>query len=556
MTLRSKLSLLLGGLVVLSVIFTTALQSRFFTLDQESYVIEMQSMIAMFAARQLQERMTLLHSQVGALVDAGKDIPKIASAIPLCLGATVSRPEPIVNGRVWALEGQAHTAEGGSITWVGRYPKETVRLTFPSEWFGGILEASHGVTSYLLANDGTVLLEAPVRQESISGNSLFPNRKVLSEAFGLPAGVAETRRYLSLDGKRELGTFLPLSSNPPLMIAVATPWTSVEAVIDRTLRQSFWIAVFFLLIAGAIGTLYARSFVAPLQNLVEQTKQLARGDFAAAGESVSRRTDEFGLLARSFETTSRELMKARDTLRHGERLAAFGKFSSSIAHEIKNPLSSILGNTQVARRALGSPEEMNAAELKTAQEALEFVEEETRRANRIINRLLRFARQEQPPSTVIDLSERLQRSIAIIGPTAAERGIALESRLAPGPVSCLADGDQIHEVLLNLFENASYAVKDGAEKRVTVTLENDGRAAVLRIADSGGGIAPEASEHLFEPFFTTKAIGEGTGLGLAVCHGIITNHGGTITVTSEPGKGAEFVIRLPLRDSVEQREAA
>jgi signal transduction histidine kinase len=118
--------------------------------------------------------------------------------------------------------------------------------------------------------------------------------------------------------------------------------------------------------------------------------------------------------------------------------------------------------------------------------------------------------------------------------------------LIDGPVYCLADPDQIHEVVANLVGNAAHAVRETVGKTVTVGLDIVDSSAVIRVEDNGSGIPKDIQEHIFEPFFTTKKIGEGTGLGLAVCHGIVTTHGGKIELRSEPGKGTKFSVVIPL----------
>jgi signal transduction histidine kinase len=179
-------------------------------------------------------------------------------------------------------------------------------------------------------------------------------------------------------------------------------------------------------------------------------------------------------------------------------------------------------------------------------ESLAYAEDETRRANRILDGLMKFTRADPSPTEVIDLTEQVRRSSATLRAMVEKQGITLRTALPDTLQLALADGDQLHEVLLNLLRNAIHAVVACPRKEILVSLTEENGENVIIVEDSGTGMPPEVMRRIFEPFFTTKPIGQGTGLGLAVCHGIILNHRGRIEVTSEPGQGTRFAIRLPL----------
>jgi signal transduction histidine kinase len=147
----------------------------------------------------------------------------------------------------------------------------------------------------------------------------------------------------------------------------------------------------------------------------------------------------------------------------------------------------------------------------------------------------------------VDLAGELETALSFLEQQFRKRGIAVDRRFEPVPV-IRGDRDRLQQLFLNLFVNAEDAMPDGGELRVTVRIGEPGKVEI-RIADTGVGIPEESLESIFEPFFTTKDRGKGTGLGLLVSKGIVVDHGGAISVSSEAGKGTEFRILLPAADA-------
>jgi signal transduction histidine kinase len=246
-----------------------------------------------------------------------------------------------------------------------------------------------------------------------------------------------------------------------------------------------------------------------------------------------------------------EYKRLEAELRQAERLSSLGQLSAGMAHEIRNPLAGIAMTAQVLRSRLG--------ERPDAEPYLERIQAEIQRLERIVRSLLEFSRPARPQLAALDLAASARRVLEDLGGQAAMAGIEFAPLAIPGPFTALADGDQIHQVLLNLVQNAIQACRSG--DRVGIEL---GRAAVvggddrlqLRVWDSGPGVPEAARSRLFEPFFTTKA--EGTGLGLAVCRQILEEHGGRLHYRPRPGGGAEFCLELspaPLTPRSEERSA-
>lgn len=239
-------------------------------------------------------------------------------------------------------------------------------------------------------------------------------------------------------------------------------------------------------------------------------------------------------LAREIDLKTRELIDSQERLIHSERFAAVGEAAAYVSHEIKNPLMVIGGLAhQVERRLAGDPE---------TQEKLHIVQGEVRRLETFLGELRDFTRPAPPVKQRIDLNQVIREVTALMNEAVREKGITLEEKLDGRLPTLEADTNQLKQVLVNLIKNALEATEEDGRILVATGWENG--QAWFSVEDSGKGMAPEVLENIFHPFFTTKD--KGTGLGLAVIHKIITDHRGTITVESVPGRGSTFLIKLPL----------
>jgi signal transduction histidine kinase len=558
MRLGLKFALMLASCVLISVIVTTGALSSYFTSDQEGYLSDFQSHLALFAQHELGRQMDLLYVEVGNWLMAedpqplGEILPG-AGDIGIWRGGqlvrsygsaeTLEGAPPAGNSR-WAL---VASSSPDRVRWIGRYQDQAVSVLLRSAWLRETFEASNGAITRLLGPKGEILVG-----ESNTDGGLFRQPEALvPKLLAHPTGTSFTGRYLAGDGASHLGTSLLFDTEPRMLIFVSTPWSSIQAVITRTYRQATWIVAVCLILAIGIGILFSSTLTSPLKALDRQTGEVAQGNLQISLARETRRGDEVGRLARSFNRMIEELLKLRQEVQRKERLAALGQFSAGIAHEIKNPLGGILGQTQLAKRHLKKEQPDTPAALR----ALDLVEEETRRANRIVTQLMKFARKERTPKERLNIGERVRHSLEVLKPQIEEAKVTLELRLPEQAIVCLADGEPLHEVILNLIQNALHAMEDSEVKRLTVSLSETQGFASLRIADTGSGMTAEVRQHLFEPFFTTKSIGRGTGLGLATCHGIILSHRGQIEVESTVGEGSTFIVRLPILAEESQHAA-
>jgi two-component system NtrC family sensor kinase len=226
------------------------------------------------------------------------------------------------------------------------------------------------------------------------------------------------------------------------------------------------------------------------------------------------------------------------SLAQSEKLAAVGQLAAGVAHEINNPLTTILANAQLLKHSL-------PAQDSDLLEMVGMIIQASDRASQAVRDLLDFARRERYELAPTDINESIQRTLALIGHELGSRSISLQFDPAMDLPAVNASQDHMQGVWLNLLINAIDAIDQGPGKIYIRTQKKEDAVQVL-ISDSGHGIPPEKISRIFEPFFTTKEPGHGTGLGLSVCHQIVTRHGGQILVSSQEDEGTTFTIILPL----------
>lgn len=243
---------------------------------------------------------------------------------------------------------------------------------------------------------------------------------------------------------------------------------------------------------------------------------------------------------RRYQRSSQQL---RDEMSRKEKLVALGHLAAGVAHEIRNPLSSIKGLAKYF--AERSPKDGEAHELA------QVMAKEADRLNRVVSELLELVKPAHLTLQPVDLNEVITHSLQLVSQDAQSRDITLRYTANPLQRRIQADPDRLTQVLLNLYLNAIQAI--GQHGAITVDVsEGDGPWVNIVVKDSGKGIAPEQLQAIFTPYFTTKA--EGTGLGLAVVQNIIEQHGGTIHVASEVGQGAVFTLCLPVQARQKDRQ--
>ncbi len=266
------------------------------------------------------------------------------------------------------------------------------------------------------------------------------------------------------------------------------------------------------------------------------------------------RADEVSLLTAFADQASVSLEKGRlaveqkraeEALRQSEKLATMGQLLAGVAHELNNPLTVIVGYAELLRERVQQLVATTPAKLETAAEQIQIA---AHHCGRIVHNFLALARKHPPERRRAALNQIVCDAAELLAYPLRTDNVTVTLDLAADLPDLWADQHQLKQVVVNLLTNAHHAMRQSVIRRLTLTTRHDqarGRAR-LTVVDTGPGIPAEIQARIFEPFFTTKPVGEGTGLGLSLCHGIAESHGGTISVESAPGRGAVFTLELPV----------
>jgi signal transduction histidine kinase len=238
--------------------------------------------------------------------------------------------------------------------------------------------------------------------------------------------------------------------------------------------------------------------------------------------------------------------RLQEQLRHADRLATIGQLSAGVAHELNEPIGSILGFAQLLQKDRGQSEQ--------AKNDIEKIMRASLHAREVIKKLMLFARQMPPQKSRVNLNQIVDESLYFLESRCSKEGIKVIRQLSQDLPDVKADQAQMTQVLVNTVVNAIQAMPQGG--RLTLRTKTSNNSVCLIVQDTGLGMEENVLRQIFQPFFTTKDIGKGTGLGLAVVYGIVTSHGGTIGVDSKAGRGTRIEIRLPILETPEQKGKA
>jgi signal transduction histidine kinase len=354
-------------------------------------------------------------------------------------------------------------------------------------------------------------------------------------------------------------------------IVVARVIDDLKADLARTRWRLIAVVVAFVAVTLVAGILLGAAYITrPLASVLDGISHVRAGDFKSRVPLA--RHDEIGALIDEFNAMLAALVEARQRIEHEtearlrlerglqgiDKMVTIGQLSAGLAHEIGSPLQVL--------SARGAALLTRSADPETRRQA-EILVEQTARITRIVDQLLSFGRRRPAVIAPRDLARPVRTVLELLDGEARRRGVALELSVDAGDHTIDADEDQLQQIVLNLVRNALAATPAGG--RITVRIEAEIGAQIgtqigtqigaqievppglrrvrLIVRDTGPGIPPELQDRLFEPFFTTRASEGGTGLGLAVVRAIVTEHGGTITASSD--RGAEFIVSFPPRPS-------
>lgn len=402
-----------------------------------------------------------------------------------------------------------------------------------------VLLAGGHVVASTLPDSGSSAQLAALFKDAADPNTVGPlydvrKTEIAGERFFYSGG-----RFNTLNRDNSLGFLLLRSYEPELRALHSTQ----QLLLGVSLAAIIFGSIVVCVLVGRVTE--------PLRALRASAEAVGKGDFSQHVEIQSE--DECGRLGRVFnqmtenvKNSREQLEKTVDTLKttqaqliQSEKLSGIGEFIAGVAHELNNPLTSIMGFSEL----MCEEPDLNS-ELK---EHLGMVRKCAVRCQKIVQALLSFARRSAPERKAVCVNQLIEAASEILTYQLRTSNVDLMLRLDPGLPQAMVDPHQMQQVFVNIINNARQAIEEQQRPGwIKITTEARGFSVVVTIQDSGPGIASENLSKIFDPFFTTKQIGKGTGLGLSMCYGIIRDHGGTITPRSRPGEGATFIIELPV----------
>ncbi|MBI4187522.1 MAG: HAMP domain-containing histidine kinase [Chloroflexi bacterium] len=363
-----------------------------------------------------------------------------------------------------------------------------------------------------------------------------PGQAVEVPSGGLPHGISKAvqGRFVTVDSRTFIYAAYPLGRLASTLetrfetLVLAAPQTGSVAILASLFRPLFLAGFVALVVSLIVAILFARSVYRPIKRVTNAARKVAEGDYTQRIPVTG--PGEVRELAASFNHMSEQVERAQQQLRH---------FVADVSHELKSPLTSIQGFAQAMVDGTAGDDD-------TRSKAARIINDESRRMRRQVNELLELARmqsgQMKIASEPVELNELLHHCCEVFELQARERGILLRLDTVPS-VTVSGDSDRLEQLFGNLLDNA---IKNtpGGEVRVASRQLAGGQVEV-RVSDNGPGIPPEQLQYVFERFYQVTGVRTGVGLGLAIAREIALAHGGTIEARSEPGQGAEFIVRLP-----------
>lgn len=363
-------------------------------------------------------------------------------------------------------------------------------------------------------------------------------------AIFTPGGLTREVRLPLVLGTADFGT-----------IRVAVSTLLIRDDLETALRPAALTAALLLLASVLMSTLLARWTLRPILLLRAGLARLGRGE---AGVTLSLpQESEYGDLGESFNIVSARLAtgaRSAQGERHlsrpnvQKRLAALGRVSSGIAHEVKNPLNAMGIHLELLKLQLADLESGRAGAPEAAREHVRVLSEQMRRLDAVVQGFLAFARPDALSLAPVSMHRLVQDMLPIIQAEADKTGVQVVVNCPPDLPPIMGDSGQLHQAFLNIALNACQAMPEGGQLRISAQPAED-RQLEIRIEDTGTGIAPEHLDKIFNLFFTTKP--EGTGVGLALVFRTLYLHDGDIEVQSIPGRGTTFRVTLPLAEHLD-----
>ena len=345
-------------------------------------------------------------------------------------------------------------------------------------------------------------------------------------------------------GNTESVTAFPLTGESNEMLGVLLVGSSrqIYTELSSEIRSAALIAFSAgLLLAIVLSSIAAVRVTKPVVELAHAAREVAAGNLDA--QVTADTDDELGVLADSFNRMTRDLIDHRERLVQAERVAAWRELARRLAHELKNPLFPL---QLTVENLLRSREQSPQTFEETFRESASTLLSEIANLKTIINRFSEFSRMPQPQLQNVSLADLISGVVKVYQPQLQKLKIECRTEFPAEVGSITADPDLLHRALSNLVLNAIEVMPDGG--KLGLRTSNVSGSARIEVSDTGTGLTPEECARLFTPYYTSKS--HGTGLGLAIVQSIVSDHGGRISVSSQPGQGTTFIIELPVGHGV------
>ena len=356
--------------------------------------------------------------------------------------------------------------------------------------------------------------------------------------------LLEKNRIENTEKKQEIETSLRKHGAEMVKVAAAlvlNEQNSMNTMLKLIQRIPVYSLAVVLLLTTFLVCFFVKRLIKPLNLLVASTQKIAKGDFSPIPPMCKYR-GEFTTVEVAINQMIKELELRELAMIESHKLRAVGTLTAGIAHELNNPLNNIM---LTAHAMLEDHNDLSEDELL---EMINDLINEADRSRKIIRNLLDFARESESVSEPIDLGLLVNETINLAQNQIKISGAKIETEIQPHLPRIRGDNQQLKQVFLNLILNAIDAVEKGGNIKISLKQADTPGFLAVQIEDNGCGIPPHILPNIFDPFFTTKGPGKGTGLGLSVSHGIVTIHGGQISIETEEGKYTRSTVTLPSSD--------
>ena len=402
----------------------------------------------------------------------------------------------------------------------------------------------------LVGGDGVFVANSNIAASTLTKTDIHASLLPHWNSASAP-GAGHVQKVI-LDRNHYLALASPFPGAPPDTDIGYVLLLSYENALQdlRQTQATLWIiSAIGLLISTVAIWIVIGKVTAPLRELRTVTEAVGSGDFNHKVQVTS--SDELGQLAYAFNHMIKNLRHSHDELQRtfqtlkatqaqliqSEKLSAVGEFVSGVAHELNNPLTSVIGFAELLKEVDLHPKHHSY---------LQYIVKSTERCHKIVQGLLSFARQHPPERSLLDVNEMIGGVLEILGYELRTSNIEVQRQFDPSLPKILGDCHQFQQVILNILNNARQALENiEGHGVIRIATETNSTHVRITIEDNGPGIPEDHLNKVFDPFFTTKPTGKGTGLGLSLCYGIVREHNGTISAHSLPGKGATFIIEVP-----------